>query len=279
MSGGAGYSPKDGLLSAKSLGFEKGPTSDDILLVGIEGPIDDIKVYLHPVEVKIGQNPATIVSKAHNQVLNTYNGLWKALWPDDNRESLECKLSRNFLMQLVIVSCEKMQLYDVYPNEQWDTVVEEYRKALLNEHYRFSDALDDMIGKGTIISFKTDALNKSGQVTNEVCTLEFPEKLGSEYMIKSANEIKEDLDASRQELPDRIKYLYTPVATPVAKTQAQLTVDTSSEAASPQEDDHSSTPCTVEKAPVDAQKESEPITQVAAVANQEGIIEEEESAE
>ena len=275
VSGGAGYSPKDGLLSAKSLGFEKGPTSDDILLVGIEGPIDDIKVYLHPVEVKIGQNPAAVISKAHSQVKNTYYGLWKALWPDEGRDSLECILSRNFLMQLVIVSCEKMQLYNVYPNEQWDTVVDEYREALLNEQYRFSDSLDDMIGKGTIISFKTDALNKKGEVTNEVCTLELPEKLGSEYMIKSANEIEKDLDASMQELPDRIKYLYTPAVTPTSNTQTPLTVDVSLEASGPQELDCASTPSAVKEAPADAQRESASTTQANAFLSQDGALEEE----
>lgn len=223
VSGGAGYSPKDGPLSANSLGFEKGPTSDDILMVGIEGPIDDIKVYLHPVEVKIGQNPSAVVTKAHDQVLNTYNGLWSALWPDEEKDNLTCKLSRNFLMQLVIVSCEKMQLYNVYPNEQWNTVVEEYRESLLNERYRFSDALDDIIGKGTIISFKTDALNKSSQVTDKVYTLELPEKLGSEYMIKSAGEIEEDLDSSLQEFPDRLKYLYMPNGISAPAVRAFLT--------------------------------------------------------
>ena len=167
----------------------------------------------------------------------------------------------------------------IYPNEQWDTVVDEYREALLNEQYRFSESLDDMIGKGTIISFKTDALNKKGEVTNEVCTLEFPEKLGSEYMIKSANEIEEDLDASRQELPDRIKYLYTPVVTPASNTQAQLAADSSAEATTPEEENYSSTPAVEEEASAGAQTESEPITQVTAVGNQVSAIEEEEPAE
>ena len=111
-------------------------------------------------------------------------------------------------MQLVIVSCEKLQLYDVYPNETWDKVTDEYREALLNERYRFSSALDEMIGKGTVISFKTDALNKSGQINDDVCLLELPEKMGSEYMIKSAAEIEADLDRSQMDMPDRIKYIY-----------------------------------------------------------------------
>lgn len=211
VSGGAGYSQKDGLLSAKNLGFEKGATSDDLLMVGIEGPVNDIKVYLHPVEVKIGQNQPVVISKAKDQVLATYNGLWKALWPDEDRDNLECKLSRNFLMQLIIVCCDKMRLYDVYPNEQWDLVLDAYREALLNEQYRFSNAMDALIGKGTVISFKTDVPNRNGIIENDICLLEFPELMGSQYMIKSAVAIEQELDHSGSNLPSRLKSLYEPV--------------------------------------------------------------------
>lgn len=107
VSGGAGYSQKDGLLSAKNLGFEKGATSDDLLMVGIEGPVEDLKVYLHPVEVKIGQIPSGTINKAREQVLATYNGLWKALWPENGHNALECKLSRNFLMQWLLFAARK----------------------------------------------------------------------------------------------------------------------------------------------------------------------------
>lgn len=216
VSGGAGYSQKDGLLSAKNLGFEKGATSDDILMVGIEGPLDNIKVYLHPVEVKIGQNPSVVINKAKEQVIATYNGLWKALWPEEGRDTLECKLSRNFLMQLIIVCCEKMRLYDVYPDEQWEWITDVFREALLNEQYTFSTAMDDLLGKGTVISFKADVLNKSGLTENDVCILEFPEKMGSEYMIKSASEIEKELDYCGQDLPARLKYTYSPSDAPVA---------------------------------------------------------------
>lgn len=204
VSRGAGYSQSDGLLSAKNLGFEKGATSDDVLMVGIEGPVNDIKIYLHPVEVKIGQNAAAVLSKAQEQVLHTYAGLWNALWPDENRDSLECKLSRNFLMQLVIVSCEKMCLYNVYPDVRWEKVLEDFREALLNEQYTFSKQIDSVLGKGTIISFKTDVLNKSGSIQDDICILELPEKMGSEYMIKSAAEIEKELDSSTKEFPDRL---------------------------------------------------------------------------
>ena len=137
----------------------------------------NIKIYMHPVEVKIGLNPNSVIAKAKEQVINTYAGLWKALWPEEGRNSLECKLSRNFLMQLVIVCCEKMKLYGVYSNEEWDLVTDKYREALLNEKYTFSNLMDEYIGKGTVVSFKSNVLIKSGEIQEDVCMLEFPESV------------------------------------------------------------------------------------------------------
>lgn len=216
VSGGAGYSQKEGLLSAKNLGFERGVTSDDILMIGIEGPVKNLKIYMHPVEVKIGLNPRAVITKAQEQVINTYAGLWRALWPEEGRNSLECKLSRNFLMQLVIVCCEKMKLYEVYPNEDWDLVIDKYREVLLNEKYIFSNIMDEYIGKGTVISFKSDVLVKSGEIKNDVCMLEFPESMGSAYMVRTASEIEIDLDLDKKDLPKRLKYLYNPEHTGVS---------------------------------------------------------------
>lgn len=209
VSGGAGLSQKEGLLSAKNLGFEHGATSDDILLVGIEGPKDQIKIYIHPVEVKIGQNPQNILSKANDQVLNTYNGLWNALWPEEGRDTLERKLSRNFFMQLLIVSCEKLKLYEIYPKAKWDDVLDRFRENLQNEKYSFSSALDQHIGKGTVVSFGTDILNKHGVLNGDVCLLEFPEKMGSSYMVLSTSEIEQDIEADSSSLPERLKVVYS----------------------------------------------------------------------
>lgn len=209
VSGGAGLSQKEGLLSARNLGFEQGgATSDDILLVGIEGPVNHIKIYIHPVEVKIGQNPPAVLSKANAQVHSTYEGLWNSLWPDLGRDELERKLSRNFFIQLLLVCCEKLKLYRVYPQESWDDVLEEYRENLLNEKYEFSHAMDSLIGKGTIVAFGADILNMRGEMSGDVCLLEFPEKMGSSFMVLSAEKIEKELVANAKELPKRLKETY-----------------------------------------------------------------------
>ncbi len=230
VSGGAGLSQKDGLLSAKNLGFEQRATSDDILLVGIEGPKDNIKIYLHPVEVKIGLNQAGTLDKAREQVKNTYSGLQEALWPIKGRNSLERKLSRNFFMQLILVCCEKLKLYGIYPDENWDAVLDEYRENLLNENYKISDLMDTFIGKGTVVSFGTNVLNKSGEIDSDgICLLEMPEKLGSSYMVLSTKEIEEDLDLAVDELPNRLKNAYALTTDGDEKTSDKNDLATDSE--------------------------------------------------
>lgn len=208
VSGGAGYSQKEGLLSARNLGFETQVASDDILMVGIEDASEGVKIHLHPVEVKIGINQANVISKAKTQVENTHKGLWAALWPDEGRDVLEAQMSRNFFMQHVIVCCEKMKLYGIYPDENWDLVTDVLREKLLNEQYSFSDELNDKIGYGTVVLFKSDVHAEAGILENNVCILEFPEKKGSSYMIMPTQEIESDLETMVKELPMRLVDLY-----------------------------------------------------------------------
>ena len=66
-----------------------------------------------------------------------------------------------------------------------------------------------LLGKGTVVSFGTNVLNKSGELDAEgICLLEMPEKLGSSYMVLSAKEIEQDLDLATKELPKRLKREY-----------------------------------------------------------------------
>ena len=205
VSKSVGLVQKDGLLSAKNLGFENPVACDDILLVGIHGTADGLKAYLHPVEVKIGQNESFVLNKAKTQVVNTSEGFRKSLWPDEGRDQLERKLSRNFLMQQVIVCAEKMKLYAIYPECNWDLILDTYRERLLNEEYEFSDELDPIIGKGTVVSFKTDSFMTTGTLHNDVCVLDLPEKLGASYMISSVSDIEKELEKCKDDIPERLR--------------------------------------------------------------------------
>lgn len=206
VSGSVGLSKKEGLLSAKNLGFEQGVTCDDFILVGVENK-ETLQVYLHPVEVKIGQNQSNVLEKAAQQVLNTYHGFYSALWPEENRDTLERKLYRNFFMQIVVVCCEKLRMYEVYPAGKWERVSESLRYKILNEDYDISRTLEPFIGKGTVISFGEGHSVMSTHTKNDVRFLEFPRRYGSEYLVREVDWIYrglKDMPEMRSHMLDEV---------------------------------------------------------------------------
>ena len=211
ISGNTGLSQNNGLLSAKNLSFGHGATCDDLLLLGIEKSERGIYVYLHPIEVKIGLNDAGVIAKAKDQIINTYKGLLHALWPDgEERNTIERKVVRNFIMQLAILNCEKMKLYEIYPEETWQLVLDECREDLLNENYEISEALNEYIGIGTIISFKQSASLISDGIDSEnnIAILQLPEREGYEYLVKTVAEVARDIAQSKF-LHSQLSKVYT----------------------------------------------------------------------
>ena len=56
---------------------------------------------------------------------------------------------RNFMMQLVMVSAEKMKLYSIWNEQNWDEIINsDIRTKLLNDDYEISSDLDKFIGRG-----------------------------------------------------------------------------------------------------------------------------------
>ena len=223
VSGNTGLSQNNGLLSAKNLAFDHGATCDDLLLIGIEKADQGIYVHLHPVEVKIGLNDAGVIDKAKDQVINTYKGLLHALWPDgEERNSIERKVVRNFIMQLAILSCEKMKLYDIYPEETWQLVLDDCREDLLNENYEISEDVNEYIGIGTIISFKQTASLISGEIDKEtnIAILQLPEREGYEYLVKTVAQVADDVERCKF-LPPRLSKFYTADHTEAVKEYEQ----------------------------------------------------------
>ena len=227
VSGNTGLSQNEGLLSAKNLSFAHGATCDDLLLIGIEKTKQGIYVYLHPIEVKIGLNDTGVIRKAKKQISNTYQGLRNALWPaGEKRDTIERKIVRNFVMQLAILSCEKMKLYDIYPEETWNLVLDECRTDLLNENYEISEAVNKYIGIGTVISFKQEKCSISGKIESQenITILQLPEREGYAYLVKTVDEVARDIELA-ETLPPKLSTRYNAEA--VKKYEQQKEVDKS----------------------------------------------------
>lgn len=197
VSGGAGLTQGDGILSAKNLGFEKGPTSDDVLFVGIDKSYDLPKVYLYPTEVKTGINANDVIKKAFQQASSTANGL-KEAFTTKEQDSILQKVNRNFLMQMIVTSCKKMKVYHVDDSQNWDVVLDQFREALLNEKYELSCDIQELLGKGAVLSFRTGVVSRRTSFKEDVINfIEVPETDEFGLILKSVDEIEQDIIQNR----------------------------------------------------------------------------------
>ena len=196
VSGGAGLKQSEGFFSAKNLGFDSGVTSDDLLLVGIETINNEVFVHYYPVEVKIGENNSTYIQKGIEQAKTTKKIFNETLLPDENSDLTSTqKVYRNFLMQLVITSAEKLNLYNVCDEENWIQVIDsDLRRRLLNEEYQISNSFDNSIGKAAVISFKKGVTFNDIRLEDEVMVIEMSEEDGINFITKSVKEIREIVD-------------------------------------------------------------------------------------
>lgn len=197
VSGGAGLKQRDGFFSAKNLGFENnGVTSDDILLVGINNVEDNIFVQYYPIEVKIGKNDSSYIQKGIEQAKSTKKIFNETLSPkEDGTISSTQKVYRNFLMQLVITSAEKLNLYDVCIEEKWKSVIDsDLRRKLLNEEYEVSDFMKNSMGEAAVISFKRESFSNDTRIEDGVMVIEMSEKDGINFITRNIGQIRKLID-------------------------------------------------------------------------------------
>lgn len=113
-------------------------TSDDVLMAGIKIEDDGVHVTYIPVEVKHGKCGHDIRVHAHQQVINTADLIRKSFSDDgtDNRQKIDKKIYRNYMVQHVISNIEKMIAYKLVDEEKYSKVVaSEVRIALMNDVY------------------------------------------------------------------------------------------------------------------------------------------------
>ncbi|HDR7537283.1 DNA phosphorothioation-dependent restriction protein DptH [Bacillus toyonensis] len=187
VSGAAGLKQREGLFSAKNLGIP-GSHSDDILMIGIEQRDEEIILHYYPIEVKIGDVNAAVIDKAVKQVHKTRDAIDKFLSKDTFRNAVY----RDFLVQLLLVSAKKMRLYNIWPNKNWDDVLEgEIHTKLINDDYKITNDLNTYIHKGAIITFKRNNHFKSEKTVDDVLKIEIPESRGYQYLVEDIQKMRD----------------------------------------------------------------------------------------
>ena len=113
--------------------------------------------------------------------------------PDENGDlTNNQKVYRNFLMQLVIASAEKLNLYNVCNDQNWNEITNtDLRRKLLNEEYEISNSIESVLGKSAVISFKRGMTDTHIYMEDEVMVIVMPEDQGINFITKSVAEISE----------------------------------------------------------------------------------------
>lgn len=79
---------------------------------------------------------------------------------EDITNTIMYKGNRNFLMQLLVTSCKKMKVYHVDDSQNWEMILDKFRLALLNEEYIISTDIQEILGRGSVLSFRQSLLHK-----------------------------------------------------------------------------------------------------------------------
>ena len=187
VAGNIRLNKKDGLFSGKTIG-RKGNCSDDLMLIGIERGQSRLKMYLYPIEVKIGHNSHEVIQKGIRQVIELKNRLDEHLLAED---SFDAKFLRNFFARMFIINASKMEQNQFWPERSFK-IENGTEEALLNDDFDISNDLIAEFGIGSIISFKKQLQQLSNTRHKDVLVHEIPEDVAYQSIGISMNNLMEN---------------------------------------------------------------------------------------
>lgn len=190
----------EGIFSIKSLN-EKGVHSDDLLFIGIhELKNNNIEVYYHPIEVKIGYNFSSTIEKGKNQLNNTYNLIKEQLNQNNTDHTFRNKFFRNFFVQILLSNEQKLSVNHVWDNKSFDKI-RKLKSKLLNDDYVISYDLESIIGIGSLISFKKDNHFMSVNLEDKKQIIELTEEYAYSGLIESIEKIHNKVQSDNTDIP------------------------------------------------------------------------------
>ena len=174
-------SKKDGLFSGMTIG-RNGNCSDDLLMMGYEVTEENqIVVHLYPIEVKIGHNESSVISKGIEQVKELNERLRDVL----GQETFESRFVRQFFIQRLLTIAQKMTEQQFYGEPIEESIV----RRLLNDDFAIESSLQSLFGEGMILSFKKNQYREEIAHVEGVTVATYPEQLGYELLTKSMEEV------------------------------------------------------------------------------------------
>ena len=83
-----------------------------------------------------------------------------------------------------------MKVYHVDDSQDWDLVLDKYREAILNEKYVLSEDIQELIGKGAVLSFRKAVIERKTSFKEDAINfIEVPENDEFNLILKTVSEI------------------------------------------------------------------------------------------
>ncbi|WP_214827807.1 DNA phosphorothioation-dependent restriction protein DptH [Exiguobacterium algae] len=185
VTGNVKLSKRAGLFSGKTIG-RKGNCSDDLLMIGLEMGQSNLKVHLFPVEVKIGLNDNTVITKGISQITELKARLNDHLL---DLTTFDARFLRNYFVRLFINNAYKMQENEIWPSKDY-CLNPELIDRLMNDDFEIVDEKRAKFGNGVLVSFKkhSDAVRHTR--SQGVVILELPEQYGYEVLTQSLDSLE-----------------------------------------------------------------------------------------
>lgn len=121
-------------------------TSDDLMMAGIKEENGCVHLTYIPIEVKHGKCGPDIRNHAHQQVINTADLIEKSFYekPSDEKQHIDKKIYRNYMIQHVISNIEKMISYKISNDDRYKSIIDsKTRICLMNDLYEIDLPSED----------------------------------------------------------------------------------------------------------------------------------------
>lgn len=182
VSGNAGLDMGEGLFSTKNLGAI-GSFSDDLLFIGLERFEGELLMHFYPVELKIGG--LGIVKKGILQGERTAALLKEHL----NKEGFLSNFYKNFFAKLALTNAEKMKLFHVWDSQNWDAILNDYRKDLMTSNFTISNRLQAAIGAFGLVYFGNDVFQRKINIADNFMRVDLREEDGYNFLVQSVDDL------------------------------------------------------------------------------------------
>lgn len=216
VTGNVKLSKRAGLFSGKTIG-RKGNCSDDLLMIGLEIDQTQLKVHLFPVEVKIGINDNSVISKGISQITELKARLNDHLL---DLTTFDAKFLRNYFVRLLINNAKKMQENEIWSSKDF-RLSAELIDRLMNDDFKIVDEKRAKFGNGVLVSFKKHSESVRHSRSQGVVILELPEQHGYEALTQSLD----SLESSKKEKSLAPTFKNEAFASPADSTEQQKSTD------------------------------------------------------